>query len=140
MNADKIISVLEKEPGLCANSMTRSGVSCFIGALLIETGYTPQRIRELEGHLIPNTVGPYDRVKGKYPNIPASRTAEYWARKRLKEVYEMTDADIDAGISNNDSLRKVEWRGLDLNSKEVQTHRRDHMIKWVRERAAREAE
>lgn len=124
-NVDLIVSVLEKEKwGLCSGTLLenppfnqRRGVPCFIGALLYHAGYTRRRLSALDGHLtMAYTYREFDEGR------PCRNTREYHARKKLNKVYGLTDAQIDAGIAEND-----------LDSCESPLYRRDRMIAWVRE-------
>jgi hypothetical protein len=116
MNKEKIISVINGKQGLSYGRLVNVyGEMCFIGALLHNAGYSRTRLNGLSNCLL---CSPFDRKK-----LPTSRTKEYWARKKLKDVYEMTDDDINDAIRKNDSLVWV-----------TDNTRKLKMIRWVQYR------
>lgn len=105
MNKEKIISVLEKQDGLRLGNLC----GCAVGVLLSEVGYTKSRGVDLCPWLGFHT----DRKL-------SSRTKEYWARKRLREAYDLTDEEIHTLMRENDR-----YLGSSVG-------RRDHVIERVK--------
>lgn len=136
-NTAKIVAALEQEKrGLCSGSLVevnhgwangsgpvRKSLACFVGALLYQAGYSPKRLRALEGDLsVP--LGDDDEPKKNSP--------EFRARKKLMDVYGLTDEQIDAGINENDNFYAslAAYNSDERFSCEIE--RRDHMIEWAK--------
>jgi hypothetical protein len=119
MNKEKIISVIENHAVLGSALVcdwTYIPKFCFIGALLHSAGYSIKRLKQLRGSLNP-VHGTYNYTRKILEKLPTSRTKEYWARKKLRETYGLTDAEIREAIKQNDRA----W----------EEYRKSHMIKWV---------
>lgn len=111
MNKEKIIAAFEKENGFIRHRLADVyGNCCAVGTLLKDAGYNMYRL-----------MGMNSMVGVDLEYYSSSRTKEYWARKKLRETYGLTDDDIGYFICANDAIRNVTIQ-----------ERKAKMVEWVK--------